>query len=85
MLRPLAEMVVAVLAILRTGAATLALRPAYPLERIPLLLEDSKPVLVVTDGSNKHLFKSANVLLIEDVHTGKEPLEGMPPPTTVFG
>jgi amino acid adenylation domain-containing protein len=77
------EMVVAVLAILRTGAAYVPFDPAYPLERIALMLEDSKPVLVVTDGSNKHLFKSANVLLIEDVHTGKEPLEGMPPPTTV--
>ncbi|MFJ2766914.1 non-ribosomal peptide synthase/polyketide synthase [Streptomyces sp. NPDC087300] len=46
-----AEMVVAVLAVLKSGAAYLPIDPAYPAERIQFMLEDARPVLVL-DGTD---------------------------------
>ena len=42
------EMVVGLLAILKAGGAYLPLDPAYPAERRALVLDDAKPLLVVT-------------------------------------
>lgn len=44
-----ADLVVAVLAVLKSGAAYLPIEPAYPAERIAFLLTDAAPVLVVAD------------------------------------
>ncbi|QNP68637.1 amino acid adenylation domain-containing protein [Streptomyces roseirectus] len=46
-----ADLVVAVLAVLKSGAAYVPLDPDYPQERLAFTLADSAPVLVVTDGS----------------------------------
>jgi amino acid adenylation domain-containing protein len=45
-----AECVVAVLAVLKSGAAYLPIDPAYPAERVRLLLDDARPVLTLTGG-----------------------------------
>jgi amino acid adenylation domain-containing protein len=42
------DIVVAQLAVLKTGAAFLPVDPAYPAERISFMLDDARPVLVVT-------------------------------------
>ncbi|MCX5389115.1 non-ribosomal peptide synthase/polyketide synthase [Streptomyces sp. NBC_00094] len=44
-----AELVVAILAVLKTGAAYVPVDPEYPAARIAYLLEDARPVLTVTD------------------------------------
>ncbi|MEU2080244.1 amino acid adenylation domain-containing protein, partial [Streptomyces sp. NPDC013489] len=44
------EMVVALLAVLKAGAAYVGLDPKYPSERGAFMLRDSAPVLVVTSG-----------------------------------
>ncbi|MGD3113057.1 AMP-binding protein, partial [Streptomyces sp. YGL11-2] len=44
-----AEMVVAMLAVLKAGAAYLPVDPAYPAARITYLLEDARPKLLITD------------------------------------
>lgn len=46
-----AAMVVAVLAVLRAGAAYVPLDPAYPPERLAFMVEDAAPALIITDGS----------------------------------
>ncbi|WP_410641042.1 amino acid adenylation domain-containing protein [Amycolatopsis sp. lyj-346] len=48
LLPPSTGLVVAVLAVLKAGAAVLTVDPAYPEDRIAHLLRDAEPVLVVT-------------------------------------
>ncbi|HEX8186181.1 MAG TPA: amino acid adenylation domain-containing protein, partial [Blastocatellia bacterium] len=42
------EMIVAVLAIFKSGAACLPLDPSYPSERLSFMLEDAQPIVVIT-------------------------------------
>ncbi|MFC9386477.1 non-ribosomal peptide synthetase [Streptomyces venezuelae] len=44
------QMVVALLAVLKSGAAYLPLDLAYPADRIALMLDDARPALLLTDG-----------------------------------
>ncbi|MFE6505054.1 non-ribosomal peptide synthase/polyketide synthase, partial [Kitasatospora sp. NPDC057738] len=48
-----AELVVAILAVLRTGAAYVPIDPGYPAARIGHMLDDAGPVLVVTDARTR--------------------------------
>jgi len=50
-----ADMVVALLAVQRTGAAYLPLDPRYPAERLAFMLDDSGAELVVTDARSRSL------------------------------
>ncbi|WP_342210364.1 non-ribosomal peptide synthase/polyketide synthase [Xenorhabdus stockiae] len=45
------EMVVGLLAILKAGGAYIPLDPAYPAERLAYMLEDSNPVVIVTQAT----------------------------------
>ncbi|WP_406245096.1 amino acid adenylation domain-containing protein [Streptomyces anulatus] len=56
-----ADLAVALLAVLKTGAAYLPVDPAYPAERIALLFEDARPVLVVTSDAAVDLLPSRTV------------------------
>lgn len=62
---PSIEMITAILAILRAGAAYVPLDPEYPKERLRHLLDDSGIDMVVVDAPNKGLISSL----------GKTPLE----------
>ena len=46
-----AAMAVALLAVLRSGAAYLPVDPQYPAARITLVLDDARPRMVITDGA----------------------------------
>ncbi|MCD0252382.1 AMP-binding protein, partial [Xanthomonas campestris pv. campestris] len=48
-----APMVMAVLAVLKAGGAYVPLDPSYPRERLAYMLQDSAPVLVVTDAASR--------------------------------
>ncbi|MDT7797559.1 MAG: hypothetical protein QOI78_992, partial [Actinomycetota bacterium] len=69
-----AEIVVAQLAVLKTGAAYLPIDPDYPAERIAFMLEDAAPVVVVTQPGTP--LPTADVLTFDDVgeHLPAEPL-----------
>ncbi|MFF9352750.1 amino acid adenylation domain-containing protein [Streptomyces sp. NPDC014734] len=46
-----ADLVIAVLAALKAGAAYLPVDPGYPAERVAYMFDDARPSLVVTDGA----------------------------------
>ena len=50
------EMIVAVLAVLKAGGAYVPLDPAYPVERLRFILDDSAPVVLLTQGRLADLF-----------------------------
>ncbi len=52
---PTPQMVIAILAILKAGAAFVAIDPAYPQARIEQLLADARPALVLTSGTQVRL------------------------------
>ncbi|MBN6042357.1 non-ribosomal peptide synthetase, partial [Amycolatopsis sp. 195334CR] len=49
-----ADLVVAVLAVLKAGAAYLPIDPAYPVDRIEFMLRDAAPALVLTELPDYH-------------------------------
>src|SRR6201999_1217277 len=78
------EMVVALLAVLKAGAAYVPLDPAYPLERLNFMLQDSAPVALLTQSHLQGLFSGLdNALDVIDLqvsslwqdqpHTNPEP------------
>uniref|UniRef100_UPI00288BCD13 non-ribosomal peptide synthetase n=1 Tax=Streptomyces naphthomycinicus TaxID=2872625 RepID=UPI00288BCD13 len=46
-----AELIVALLAILKSGAAYVPVDPDYPADRVAYMLKDARPVLTLTDGT----------------------------------
>ncbi|KOV60410.1 hypothetical protein ADL00_25155, partial [Streptomyces sp. AS58] len=44
------DLIVAILAVLKTGAAYLPLDPGHPVDRIAFVVADARPALVVTAG-----------------------------------
>ena len=59
------EMVIGLYGILKAGAAYVPLDPAYPLERIAYMLEDSAPLAVLAQGSTRALLGTAPVIDLE--------------------
>ncbi|MFC4565273.1 amino acid adenylation domain-containing protein [Nocardiopsis mangrovi] len=73
-----AETVVAILAVLKSGAAYVPIDPEYPAERRALLIADADPVLVVT-ASGLEPGGDAPVLVLDRTDTGGHPSS---PPAT---
>jgi amino acid adenylation domain-containing protein len=59
------EMVVAVLAALKAGAAFIPLDPAYPAERLRFMLDDGAPAALLTRGSLLRLFPGVSVPVVD--------------------
>ena len=59
------DMVVGLLAILKAGGGYVPLDPAYPLERLAYMLEDSAPLAVLVQGSTRSLLGEGAVPLID--------------------
>ena len=62
-------MIVAILAVHKTGAAYLPLDPDYPDERIAYMLEDAKPACLITTqdlaGSFAAVMKDKDVVVLD--------------------
>jgi amino acid adenylation domain-containing protein len=63
------EMIIAILGIVKTGAAYVAIDPSYPEDRILHMLEDSKTKLLLSDRNREGLFKNyqSKILNIEEL------------------
>lgn len=63
-------MIIAMLGVLKSGAAYLPIDPEYPLERIEYLLSDSNAKMMLADAAGKKAYPAA--ILIEEMaqHTG---------------
>jgi amino acid adenylation domain-containing protein len=61
-----AELVVAVLAVVKTGAAYLPLDPGYPPARLAFMLADAAPALVVAAGSAEGVLPPGTPVLVAD-------------------
>ncbi|HEX4715301.1 MAG TPA: amino acid adenylation domain-containing protein, partial [Ktedonobacteraceae bacterium] len=57
-------MVVAMLAVLKAGAAYLPLDPAYPSDRLDFMLRDAQPRLLLTQASLAELFAEQDILIL---------------------
>ncbi|MFD7829167.1 amino acid adenylation domain-containing protein [Kitasatospora sp. NPDC059803] len=68
-----AELVVAILAVLKTGAAYLPVDPEYPAARIGHMLDDARPVMVVTDTRTRDRLPAgpAGRLVVDDLETAE--------------
>ncbi|MCQ6244829.1 non-ribosomal peptide synthetase [Streptomyces malaysiensis] len=71
------EMIVALLAILKTGAAYLPVDPGYPAERIAYMLDDAEPALVLTANGDTAGGDGRNSLRLDAPETA-ERLAGQP-------
>ncbi|RKN60370.1 amino acid adenylation domain-containing protein [Streptomyces klenkii] len=70
------QSVVALLAVLKTGAASVPIDLEYPAERITLLLADTAPAVVVTDSATAGTLPmagDAHLVLIDDPATAQHP------------
>lgn len=76
------EMVVGLLAVLKTGAGYLPLDPAYPRERLRFMVDDAKIALVLTQDSSADLFPSDHVrILCYDREAGEVAQQPTTPPS----
>ncbi|MFE2067200.1 non-ribosomal peptide synthase/polyketide synthase [Streptomyces sp. NPDC059467] len=66
-----AELVVAILAVLKTGAAYVPVDPEYPAARIAYMLDDARPILAVTDARTRGRLPDgpAGWLVVDDPET----------------
>ncbi|MEV6118881.1 amino acid adenylation domain-containing protein, partial [Streptomyces sp. NPDC052109] len=69
------DLVVAVLAVLKSGAAYLPVDPEYPAERITFMLEDAGPALVLASAATAEVVaqKKTPVLLVDSAEVLREP------------
>jgi amino acid adenylation domain-containing protein len=56
------ELVIGLLAILKSGAAYVPLDPAYPMERLAYMLDDAAPTIVLTQGLASDVLRAATAL-----------------------
>ncbi|WAL98655.1 amino acid adenylation domain-containing protein [Streptomyces sp. Je 1-369] len=77
------ELVVAVLAVWKAGAAYLPIDTAYPLDRIRFMIEDARPALVLTDTASKGLWAQGTPVLHLDDAAVEAELAELAAPDTV--
>ncbi|MFF3334804.1 amino acid adenylation domain-containing protein [Streptomyces sp. NPDC002888] len=72
------ELVVALLAVVKAGAAYLPLDPGYPAERIAVVLEDAVPAAVVTARAFTEVIPAGAPVVVLDAPAVVEELAGLP-------
>ncbi|MFF7991052.1 amino acid adenylation domain-containing protein [Kitasatospora xanthocidica] len=80
------ELVVTILGVLKSGAAYLPLDPQYPVQRLAMMLDDSRVPLLLTEASVRDKFPAEDgraVLVLEDLAGELAAASDENPPTTV--
>ena len=77
-----AEAIVAILAVLKTGAAYLPIDPAHPQARIKFMTEDSAPIAAITTAGLTDRFDGCDLLVIDidDPRIDTQPSTALPAP-----
>ncbi len=77
-----AEAIVAILAVLKTGAAYLPIDPAHPAARIGFMLDDAAPIAAITTTGLRSRLDGHDLLVIdvEDPQIQAYPCRGLPGP-----
>ena len=72
----------AILAVLKTGAAYLPIDPAHPRERIGFMLADAAPIAVITTAGLRARLDGFDVVVIDvnDPAVDNQPSTALPPP-----
>jgi amino acid adenylation domain-containing protein len=52
------DLIISILGILKAGGVYVPLEPSYPKDRINYMLEDAKPLVLLTESQNPHQFES---------------------------
>ncbi|HVE91985.1 MAG TPA: amino acid adenylation domain-containing protein [Actinomycetota bacterium] len=68
-----ADVVVAMLGVMKSGAAYLPLDPAYPRRRLDYMLDDARPSLVVTTPQLRELVQSSDAICLDDPALDEQP------------
>ncbi|MDI1461646.1 non-ribosomal peptide synthase/polyketide synthase [Catellatospora sp. KI3] len=58
------DLLVALLAVARAGAAYVPLDPAYPASRLRFMVEDARPAVIVTDEATRDLFEGSGCAVV---------------------
>lgn len=66
-----ADLIVALIAVAKTGASYVPLDPRYPVSRLSFMLRDSNSECVLTELAFKELFGGVPVLLVADINRSK--------------
>ena len=81
-----AEMVIALLAVMKAGGVYVPLDPQFPLERIKFMLTDSEAVMLITSKDQKEKYESAaRVLVLEEEWENITKYDSAAPAITVGG
>ncbi|CRZ14438.1 non-ribosomal peptide synthetase PstA [Mycolicibacterium neworleansense] len=82
-----AEAIVAILAVLKTGAAYVPVDPALPLARINFMVADAAPVVAVTTARQRSRLEGCDIPVVEigDIATTADSVAGAQPGTTLSG
>ncbi|MFE2059966.1 amino acid adenylation domain-containing protein [Streptomyces sp. NPDC059446] len=73
------DLVVAMLSVMRTGAAYLPLDPSYPTERLAFMVEDSQPIALVATAETARVIDPQGALpLVDPDLAGLEPVVAEP-------
>jgi non-ribosomal peptide synthetase component F len=81
-----AELIISLLAILKTGAAYVPLDPEYPKDRIEFMLDDSAATTLITSTKYKgHFASNTTEVLIEDALTNSANYSNDAPEVQVTG
>ncbi|MDM4142335.1 non-ribosomal peptide synthetase, partial [Mycobacterium sp. FLAC0960] len=76
-----AEAIVAIMAVLKTGAAYVPIDPALPSARIEFMLTDAAPIAMISTAEVRaHLPRSVPVIDIDDPAVRVQPTTGLPAP-----